>query len=164
VKICEAAECEPLTELFEKTRGLLAKVAPRVIPSVRRGQEGAHLDLPTPPGADYRFSLGTGEPQIRAILSPPSEDRYFWYWPFEAQDYSSLSEQEDHFLGCVRLILLSPTRITQRRRSLGTSFNCEATSERGHEPIGGTLGAWFRTPRITGRHHTWWSPPVVSAD
>ena len=155
----------PEAKLFDRTRALIAEVAPQISPAVRRDQEGAFLDLPAPSNADYRFSLYTGEPQIHATLLPPNENCWFWYWPFEEQDYRTLEDQEAHFLRCARLLLTCPTRITQRRRLLETQFLCEVDARSNPVPIGGAYGAllWFRVPKIQGRCHVWRSPPVLSA-
>jgi len=150
------------TELRVKTEAIIEDLAPEVSVGVRHDREGTYLDLPAAPKADYRFSLYVGEPQIHAVLVGSHTGRRFWYWPFAEQDYASLEEQEKHFLECVRLLLRFPTQVTQRRTLLGATPRCEADTEKGVAPIGGSLGVWFGVPKISGRERVHRSRPMAS--
>jgi hypothetical protein len=124
---------------------------------------GTVFELPVPPGAEYRFSITTSEPQIHAVPLGPHGDKSFWYWAFEDPSYGSINEQEVDFFAGITRILRHPTRITQHKRLLGHSFLCECEEGGSWTPIGGLYSCLFtfKVPSMSGRHRIYSSPALA---
>ena len=153
-------------DLAEKVRLLLGNLLPPNSVSEVFTKFGTQFRISSPDEADYSFEIHTGEPQIHAELKTQPDVNYFWYWPFEEQDYAGLSEQEAHFLECVKKVIKNQTRITQYRSWIGTKFTCEALDSDEWQEVGGTIGClswWWHTPRISGRKQTYSCPALCSA-
>ena len=93
-------------------------------------EEITRVDLHTAPGAEYFFRLWfyeDGERQISAhLVQHRSEDTYFWYRPFEMNQFE---ESENGFVieFCKELevLLTHETRIIQRKGWLWWHFDCQ---------------------------------------
>lgn len=126
-------------------------------------EQSYHIHLPTPPDADYQFTLwfGGGEKQISARL-PSDRTAYFWYRPFEEAEFRSTHESSKAFLEVVALIIRHNTRIQQKCGWFFNHFKCEYESESGWKRIYAHSGLrWIRAPKISGRLHTYRSSRLV---
>jgi hypothetical protein len=129
---------------------------------------GVRLRIAPAAGADYGFELYVyedGEPQISArLLSDP--DAYFWYRPFEIDDFSGGDARLTAFRATAAKLLESRTVVVQVRGLLFDSFTlfCEASAgrERVYSISGLRLGG-CRGPAISGRRHEYASPALAAS-
>jgi len=145
---------------------LLGKLLPPNSVSEKSTKLGTVFHISSPDEADYGFEIYTGEPQIHAKLKTQPNVDYFWYWPFEEQDYAGLDEQEAHFFECIQKIVENQTRVTQSKSWISCTFTCEALASDEWQKVGGEIGClgwWWHTPRINGRSQTFSCPALRSA-
>ena len=127
------------------------------------------LRLPSPHGAEYRFTLHGelgGERQISAVPFAETgvRPRRFWYSPMEMADFhNDFSKLETVFHERVAGLLRYPTRIFEKKGVIWLSYWAEYQSDFGWRRLGGitNLGLGLGIPFV-GKKHIYASPPVRS--
>lgn len=130
------------------------------------------VDLPIALGGEYFFRLWfykDGERQISAHLVPRcSNDTYFWYQPFEMNEFKD-SEHGVVIEFCKELevLLTHETRIIQRKGWLSWHFDCEYHAGEEWKSLyrhSALRSGGFRPPEIEGRRRVYHSAPIRKKD
>lgn len=112
--------------LLEAAVASVQRLLPDFAPTVTRGAGYSSFPLPTPPAAEYSFSVyiyPDGEPQISAeLLAAPGG--YFWYYSFEMPYFDSSHEQAAKFLSELERLLQSESKIVETQGLLWRSYTC----------------------------------------
>jgi hypothetical protein len=127
------------------------------------------FSLPSPHGAEYRFSLHGelgGERQMSARLTQSREvsTRYrFWYCAMERTGRDDASKLETKFHERLTGLLKYPTRIIENKGVILLSYSAEYQNDAGWQSLGGVgyLGLGFEIP-LVGKKRIYTSPPVAS--
>jgi hypothetical protein len=116
--------------------------------------------------AEYAFAVWVyedGEPQLSASLTSSHDEHSFWYLPFELPDWPNAAARTEDFLAALHTVVSKRTRITQTRRLLSWSFDCEFDDCGVWKSIGGISFLRFSNfviPKIEGRRRRYSSPSL----
>jgi hypothetical protein len=155
-------------ETADLVMDLLRSLDPSLDLRIEETESHSAIHLPPSQGADYRFVLyihEDGEPQIAAVVVDGDPESYFWYWPFEEPEFSSVEERHREFLVAVKDLLGNRTRIRQKRGWLNTHFRCEIENGETWSRVGPTMAGlkWsFKPPPTEEKVVFYQSPPLVS--
>ncbi|MGJ8671219.1 MAG: hypothetical protein ACSHXK_17170 [Oceanococcus sp.] len=145
------------TGIAEAAIGDLAEIPCVAAAITQRTDAYTCYTVPCSDSSDYEFQLfvySDGEPQISArLLADP--DAYFWYLPFELEQYGCPEAAQKEFQRIARKILSSETCVLQSNGLISHTFDLFILENRERKLVGSTLVLRFgvRTPPIEGKNH-----------